>query len=78
MFARIRKATGINRLKPHLLRHTFATSYIIGGGDLETLRIYLGHASYEVTQNYLHIAQVYSTMGSDIYRLDNIFFKRGY
>lgn len=78
MFARIRKATEITRLKPHLLRHTFATSYIIGGGDLESLRIYLGHASYEITQNYLHLANTYKNMGSDIYRLDGIFFKRGY
>lgn len=78
LFARIRKKTGLERLKPHLLRHTFATSYILGGGDLETLRIFLGHASYEITQNYLHIAQTYRAMGSDIYRLDKIFFKRGY
>lgn len=78
MFSRIRKQTGIERLKPHLLRHTFATSYILGGGDMESLRIFLGHASYETTQTYLHLANTYSRMGSDIYKLDKIFFKRYY
>ena len=78
LFSRIRKKTGLSRLKPHLLRHTFATSFILGGGDLESLRIYMGHSSYEVTQKYLHLANVYSRMGSDVYRLDKIFFKSYY
>lgn len=78
LFARIRKKTEITRLKPHLLRHTFATSFILGGGDLESLRIYLGHTSYDTTQNYLHLANTYNRMGSDVYRLDKIFFKTYY
>lgn len=78
LFARIRKKTDISRLKPHLLRHTFATSFILGGGDLESLRIYLGHSSYDTTQNYLHLANTYNRMGSDVYRLDKIFFKSYY
>ena len=32
LFSRIRKKSGIDRLHPHLCRHTFATSYIKGGG----------------------------------------------
>nr|WP_288890190.1 tyrosine-type recombinase/integrase [uncultured Blautia sp.] len=78
LFARIRKKTEITRLKPHLLRHTFATSFILGGGDLESLRIYLGHTTYDTTQNYLHLANTYNRMGSDVYRLDKIFFKTYY
>lgn len=78
LFARIRKRTGIIRLKPHLLRHTFATSFILGGGDLESLRIYLGHSTYDTTQNYLHLANTYSRLGSEIYKLDKIFFKTYY
>lgn len=35
VFARLKKRSGIDRLHPHLLRHTFATSFIIGGGNLE-------------------------------------------
>lgn len=78
LFSRIRAKTEIERVHPHLLRHTFATSFILGGGDMESLRIYLGHSSYEVTQNYLHLANRYSRMCSDIYKLDKIFFKSYY
>lgn len=76
MFLRVRQRTGITRLKPHLLRHTFATSYIICGGDLESLRIYLGHTSYEITKNYLHLATTYQLMQADVYRLDKSLFNR--
>jgi len=78
LFSRIRKETELPRLKPHLLRHTFATSFILGGGDLESLRLYLGHSSYDTTQNYLHLANTYQRMGSDVYKLDGIFFRSYY
>lgn len=78
LFSRIRKETGITRLKPHLLRHTFATSFILGGGDMESLRLYLGHSSYDTTQTYLHLANTYERMGSDVYKLDGIFFRSYY
>ncbi len=35
LFQRIVRNTGIERLHPHLLRYTFATSYIMGGGNLD-------------------------------------------
>jgi integrase/recombinase XerC/integrase/recombinase XerD len=75
LFSRIRKETDIKRLKPHLLRHTFATSYILYGGDIESLRLYLGHSSYSTTQNYLHLANLYEHMESDVYKLDDSFFR---
>lgn len=78
LFQRIIRHTGIDRLHPHLLRHTFATSYIIGGGNLESLRILLGHFDYSVTRKYLHLASQYQILGADIYQLDPVFFKKGY
>lgn len=60
---------------PHLLRHTFATSYIAGGGNLEFLRVILGHATYNITQRYLHLAAQCTIADIDIYRLDSVFFK---
>lgn len=78
LFARLRRNTGIDRLHPHLLRHTFATSYIMGGGNLETLRILLGHFDYSVTRKYLHLAAQNQILGTDIYRLDPVFFKSCY
>lgn len=78
LFSRIRKKTCIERLKPHLLRHTFATSFIIGGGNLEMLRIYLGHSTYDITRTYLHTATFYANSSVKIYELDKIYFKTMY
>lgn len=78
LFSRIKVASGLDRVHPHLLRHTFATSYIMGGGNMEFLRIMLGHADYETTKMYLHLAQQSKMLHSDVYRLDPVFFKAAY
>jgi site-specific recombinase XerD len=38
---------------PHKLRHTFATNYLRNKGNLEQLRIVLGHRDISTTQRYL-------------------------
>lgn len=78
LFLRIKRNTGIDRIHPHLLRHTFATSYIMGGGNLERLRLLLGHYDYDVTRIYLHLANQYLILNTNIYQLDPSFFKAGY
>ena len=78
LFARIRKKSGIDRLHPHLCRHTFATSYIKGGGNIEMLRLLLVHTDYKITKEYLHLAQQSVLLQEDIYKLDPIFFRKHY
>lgn len=77
-FARLKKESGIKRLHAHLLRHTFATSFLIGGGNLEFLRVFMGHSDYNVTRIYSSLAAECKMLGVDVYRLDPIFFKNGY
>ncbi len=78
LFARIKRNTNISRIYPHLLRHTFATSYILGGGNLESLRLLMGHSDIITTQKYVHLAHTYQLMHPDVYKLDKVFFKTYY
>jgi site-specific recombinase XerD len=78
LFADLKVECGVERLHPHLLRHTFATSFLVGGGNLEFLRVFLGHNDYNVTKVYSSLAAQCKMLGADIYMLDKIFFERGY
>jgi len=42
--------------KFHDLRHTFASHWMMGGGDLFRLQKVLGHKSTEMTQRYAHLS----------------------
>lgn len=78
LFARLKKKSGVTRVYPHLLRHTFATSYILSGGSVEMLRVYMGHSDIQTTQNYLHLANEMYFFRDNIYRLDDCFLKKVY
>jgi site-specific recombinase XerD len=53
---RISKKSGVSRLHPHLCRHTFATNYLINGGDVFSLQQILGHTSLEMVRRYVTLA----------------------
>jgi site-specific recombinase XerD len=59
LFTRLRRRSGIERLHAHLLRHTFATSYLMAGGDVFTLQAILGHTTLEMTRRYVNLASAH-------------------
>ncbi|OGO77639.1 MAG: hypothetical protein A2Y23_11845 [Clostridiales bacterium GWB2_37_7] len=56
IFVRLREKTNIEKLHPHLLRHTFATNYLINGGDIFSLQQILGHTSLDMVKRYSHLS----------------------
>jgi len=40
----------------HILRHTFASHFMMGGGDILTLQRILGHSDIKMTMRYAHLS----------------------
>jgi site-specific recombinase XerD len=56
VFSRLAKRSGVGRLHAHLCRHTFATRFLINGGDVFTLQQILGHSTLEMVRHYVNLA----------------------
>ncbi|OLO02614.1 phage integrase, partial [Salinicola socius] len=58
-FSEAMNRTGIELPKgqrTHVLRHTFASHFIMNGGDLLTLQKILGHQTIQMTMRYAHLS----------------------
>jgi integrase/recombinase XerC len=51
---RLSETPNLSKKSPHVLRHTFATSMLNNGADLNAVKEILGHASLSSTEVYTH------------------------
>jgi site-specific recombinase XerD len=55
-FQRALKGANISDFRFHDLRHTFASHFVMNGGDLLSLKEILGHSSLQMVQRYAHLS----------------------
>jgi site-specific recombinase XerD len=56
----------------HILRHTFASHFVMYGGNLTALKQILGHSSVTVTEKYSHLASDYLSQAVKFNPLENM------
>ena len=62
-FSTIKEAYNLDKnISFHSLRHSFATYYLMNGGNIITLKSMLGHAHLDTTNIYLLIAQNFNNL----------------
>jgi integrase len=73
-FRNARTRAGMPDLHFHDLRHTFASLFMMNGGDLYVLKGILGHKSISMTQRYAHLSPAYTKAMVD--KMDQIWIKQ--
>ena len=78
LIERISKAAGVPRLHPHLIRHTYATRFLLNGGDALLLKQNLGHTTLAMVERYVHLASQMAAIASQEFSpLDRVEYPRG-
>jgi integrase len=54
----------------HVLRHTYASHFVMKGGDILTLKHILGHSDLKVTMRYAHLSPDYMQQAVELSSLD--------
>ena len=54
-FKRLSRSLGLKEIRFHDLRHTFASNFLMGGGNIYDLQKILGHSTIQVTERYGHL-----------------------
>ena len=55
-FQRASRRAGLERLGPHVMRHTYASRLVMAGVDLRTVQELLGHKDIKQTMRYAHLS----------------------
>jgi integrase/recombinase XerC/integrase/recombinase XerD len=55
---RLKRRSGVTRLHAHLLRHTFATRFLLAGGSALLLKQLLGHTTLAMVDRYVHLSNM--------------------
>lgn len=50
------KAAGVKVIRAHDTRHTFASLYVMSGGEIYKLKGLLGHSTIQMTEKYSHLS----------------------
>ncbi len=62
-FTALKHAYNLNdNISFHSLRHSFATYYLMNGGNIITLKSMLGHTHLDTTSIYIHISQNFNKL----------------
>lgn len=56
MLRRMGATAGVPRLHAHLCRHTYATNFLVNGGNVLLLKQNLGHTTLAMVDQYVHLA----------------------
>lgn len=60
------KASGCPRIRFHDLRHTFASHFMMNGGNIYTLQHLLGHSDIKTTMIYAHLDKKFLAEASNV------------
>jgi integrase len=61
--------TGIKDMRFHDLRHTFASHFLMNGGDLYTLKEILGNKELDTTARYLTVTTAHKVKAMEIFQV---------
>ncbi len=65
------KEAGVSKIRIHDMRHTFASHFMMNGGNIYFLQAILGHSSIKMTQRYAHLAKGFLTQSADLVSFTN-------
>ena len=67
-FHKTSRQAGVRPIRFHDLRHTFASHFLMGKGDIYDLKNILGHSSVQVTEKYTHLVSTHLVGKTEILR----------